>query len=304
MRQGLKALESSGAPAEEVARVRARFGTALRRIGNFAEAERHLYPSIREASDEFIRARAMSEASVLELARGRPLAALTLLAEAEGYLREVHERPEEAHYRHRRTLYRIAVAYWVRASGLPYLPPYVGGQQAPQSEKILRELREELLTKKLPGDRYIALAIDVSLKLSLLMPAPQAEAMMEGCLQQSDPYFQAQARLGYAETLARQERWAEALAQVVQIGELQDPGVQGWKQGLETQALLGLGQEEAAWKKLQTCFNLPAPYRAQLGRVLGRIWPAEALRTGLQTQSPLALDDCLALYLSQTGPTQ
>jgi tetratricopeptide (TPR) repeat protein len=303
MRQGLQALESSGAPPEEVARVRARFGTALRRIGNFAEAEKYLYQSIREASDDFIRARAISEASVLELARGRPLEALALLAEAEAYLREVRERPEEAHYRHRRTLYRIAVAYWVRASGLPYLPPYVGGQQAPQSEKILRELREELLTKKLPGDRYIALAIDVALKLSLLMPAPQAEAMMQGCLQQSDPYFQAQARLGYAETLARQEKWAEALAQVVQIGDLQDPGVQSWKLGLETQALLGLGQEEAAWKKLQACAGLPAPYRAQLGRVLGKIWPTEALRARLNTQSPLALDDCLALHLSQAEPT-
>ncbi|AWR87655.1 tetratricopeptide repeat protein [Meiothermus taiwanensis] len=304
MRQGLQALEASGAPPEEIARVRARFGTALRRIGNFEEAERYLYQSIREASDEFIRARAMSEASVLELARGRPLEALALLAEAEAYLREVRERPEEAHYRHRRTLYRIAVAYWVRASGLPYLPPYVGGQKAPESVKILRELHEELLSKKLPGDRYIALSIDVALKLSLLMPAPKAEAMMQGCLQQSDPYFQAQARLGYAETLARQEKWAEALAQVVQIGDLQDPGVQSWKLGLETQALLGLGQEEAAWKKLQTCAGLPAPYRAQLGRVLGKIWPAEALRARLNTRSPLALDDCLALHLSQASPAQ
>ncbi|MCS7068690.1 MAG: tetratricopeptide repeat protein [Meiothermus sp.] len=301
MRQGLEALESSGAPPEEVARVRARFGTVLRRIGNFEEAEKYLYQSIREASDGFIRARAMSEASVLELVRGRPLEALKLLAEAEAYLREVRERPEEAHYRHRRTLYRIAVAYWVRASGLPYLPPYVGGQKAPESEKILRELREELLRKKLPGDRYIALAIDTALKLSLLMPPDQAEAMMQGCLQQSDPYFQAQARLGYAETLARQEKWAEALAQVVQIGDSQDPGVQSWKLGLETQALLGLGQEEAAWKKLQSCAGLPAPYRAQLGRVLGRIWPAQALQARLGHRSPLALADVLALSLSQPG---
>ncbi|MDW8424293.1 MAG: tetratricopeptide repeat protein [Meiothermus sp.] len=301
MRQGLEALESSGAPPEEVARVRARFGTVLRRIGNFEEAEKYLYQSIREASDGFIQARAMSEASVLELVRGRPLEALKLLAEAEAYLREVRERPEEAHYRHRRTLYRIAVAYWVRASGLPYLPPYVGGQKAPESEKILRELREELLRKKLPGDRYIALAIDTALKLSLLMPPDQAEAMMQGCLQQSDPYFQAQARLGYAETLARQEKWAEALAQVVQIGDSQDPGVQSWKLGLETQALLGLGQEEAAWKKLQSCAGLPAPYRAQLGRVLGRIWPAQALQARLGHRSPLALADVLALSLSQPG---
>jgi tetratricopeptide (TPR) repeat protein len=300
MRQGLEALETSGAPPEEVARVRARFGTALRRIGNFAEAEKYLYQSIREASDDFIRARAQSEASVLELVRGRPLEALNLLAQAEKYLREVRERPEEAHYRHRRTLYRISVAYWVRAGGLPYLPPYVGGQKAPESEKILRDLQKELSSRQLPGDRYTALAIDVALKLSLLLPPAKAEQMLQGYLRQNDPYFQAQARLGYAETLARQEKWAEALAQVVQIGDLQDPGVQSWKLGLETQALLGLGQEEAAWKKLQTCSNLPTPYRAQLGRVLGKIWPAEALRARLQTQSPLALEDVLALSLSQT----
>jgi hypothetical protein len=75
--------------------------------------------------------------------------------------------------------------------------------------------------------------------------------------------------------------------------------VQSWKLGLEAQALLGLGQEEAAWKKLQSCAGLPAPYRAQLGRVLGKIWPPEALRQRLKTQSPLALDDCLALHLSK-----
>lgn len=300
MRQGLEALQASGAPPEEVARVRARFGTALRRIGNFAESEKYLYQSIREASDEFIRARAMSEASVLELARGRPLEALALLAQAEKYQREVRERPEEAHYRHRRTLYRIAVAYWVRASGLPYLPPYVGGQKAPESEKLLRRLQKELSSRQLPGDRYTALAIDVALKLSLLLPPTRAEQLLEGYLQQNDLYFQAQARLGYAETLARQKRWAEALAQVVQIGDLPDPGVQSWKLGLETQALLGLAQEEAAWKKLLASAGLPAVYRAQLGRVLGKIWPAGALQARLGNRSPLALADALALWLSQT----
>jgi tetratricopeptide (TPR) repeat protein len=300
MRQGLEALQASGAPPEEVARVRARFGTALRRIGNFAESEKYLYQSIWEASDEFIRARAMSEASVLELARGRPLEALALLAQAEKYQREVRERPEEAHYRHRRTLYRIAVAYWVRAGGLPYLPPYLGGQKAPESEKLLRRLQKELSSRQLPGDRYTALAIDVALKLSLLLPPARAEQLLQGYLQQNDPYFQAQARLGYAETLARQKRWAEALAQVVQIGDLPDPGVQSWKLGLETQALLGLAQEEAAWKKLLASTGLPAVYRAQLGRVLGKIWPAGALHARLGDRSPLALADVLALWLSQT----
>lgn len=297
MRHGLAALEGAGAPPEEVARVRARFGTVLRRIGKFEESEQYLYSAIREAADPFIRARAQSEAGVLELARGRPLQALELLSQAEAYLREVRERPEEAHYRHRRTLYRIAVAYWVRSSGLPYLPPYVGGQVAPQAEAILRRLREELVSKGLPGDRYNALSVDVALKLSLLMPAAESEVMMFGYLKQNDPFFEAQARLGYAETLARQQKWAEALAQGVQIGDLPDPGVQTWKLGLETQALLGLGQEEAAWAKLQGSGFLPAPYRAQLGRVLGKIWPQQQLEARLVKTSPLAPEDRLALLL-------
>lgn len=299
MRQGLEALEAAGAPGEEVARVRARFGTALRRIGKFAEAEKYLYQSIHEASDDFTRARAQSEASVLELVRGRPLEALELLAKAERYLRDVKERPEEAHYRHRRTLYRIAVAYWVRASGLPYLPPYVGGQEAPQASQILQKLHQELSSRQLPGDRYVALSIDVSLKLALLLPADQAEALPKAHLSQHDPYFQAQARLGYAEALARQEKWGEALAQVVQIGDLPDPGVQSWRLGLEAHALLGLGQEEAAWAKLKTASFLPPPYRAQLGRVLGKIWPAQALQDRLGAGSPLSVDDSLALWLWQ-----
>jgi len=299
MRQGLAALEGAGAPSEEVARVRARFGTVLRRIGKFNEAEHYLYQAMRETPDAFIRARAQSEASVLELVRGRPLEALHLLSQAERYLRNVKERPEEAHYRHRRTLYRIAVAYWVRVSGLPYLPPYVGGQAAPQAERILQGLREELSSKNLPGDRYTALSIDVALKLSLLLPGSKAEQLMQPYLRQNDPYFQAQARLGYAEALARQEKWGEALAQVVQIGDLPDPGVQNLKLGLETQALLGLGQEDAAWIKLLGSSFLPAPYRAQLGRVLGRIWPEKDLLGRIGKDSPLTPADALAVWLTR-----
>ncbi|MBF6593963.1 MAG: tetratricopeptide repeat protein [Thermaceae bacterium] len=300
MGQGLQALEAAGAPAEEIARVRARFGTVLRRLGKFAGAQEQLYQAVRETPDPFIRARAQSEASILEAARGRPIEALEQAAQAEVYLREVQERPEEAHYRHRRTLFRMAVAYWVRDTGLPYLPPFTGDHTSAQANQILLALTAELM-QKLPGDRYAALELDVALLLSSLIPAREAEKLLHPYLNQHDPYSQAQARLGYAEALARQQKWGEALGQVVQIGNLPDPGIQGGKLGLEAQALLGLGQEEAAWAKLSASLSLPQPYRAQLGRVLGKIWPEKALKHRLGLASPLAKEDALALWLSSQG---
>lgn len=303
MGQGLAALEDAGAPTEEVARVRARFGTVLRRLAKFAPAEEHLYRAVRETPDPFIRARAQSEASLLEAARGRPIEALAQAAEAEAYFRKVNERPEEAHYRHRRTLFRMAVAYWVRDTGLPYLAPFPGGQASAQATRILEGLQDELRAHKLPGDRYAALSLDAALLLALLSPACDAERLLETQLKQNDPYFQAQARLGYAEALARQGKWGEALAQTVQIGDLPDPGILSGKLGLEAQALLGLGQEEAAWAKLTAAAALPQPYRAQLGRVLGRLWPAKALETRLGGSSPLAPEDTLAMWLSSLDPS-
>ncbi|MCL6526512.1 MAG: tetratricopeptide repeat protein [Thermaceae bacterium] len=302
MGQGLRALEEAGAPTEEIARVRARFGTVLRRLAKFSPAEEHLYRAVRETPDPFIRARAQSEASLLEAARGRPIEALAQAAEAEAYFREVKERPEEAHYRHRRTLFRMAVAYWVRDTGLPYLAPFPGGQNSAQATRILESLQGELQAQRLPGDRYAALSLDVALLLSLLSPALEAERLLRPQLKQNDPYFQAQARLGYAEALARQGKWGEALAQTVQIGDLPDPGILSGKLGLEVHALLGLGQEEAAWTRLAAAAALPQPYRAQLGRVLGRLWPHPALQERLGNPSPLAPEDTLALWLATTPP--
>lgn len=301
MRQGLEALGSAGAPAEDVDRVRARFGTVLRRLGKFEEAEGYLYRAVRETPDLFIRARAQSEASVLESARGRPIEALSYAAQAEAYFRQVKERPEEAHYRHRRTLYRMAVAYWVRDTGLPYMAPFLGGQVSPQAQQILQQLHQELSSSTLPGDRYIGLTLDVSLMLSRLSSPSEAEALVKPHIRQNDAYFQARARLGYAEALARQERWGEVLAQLVQIGDLPDPSIQGWKLGLEVQALLSLGQEEAAWAKLGASKGLPLANQAQLGRVLGKIWPRELLLAHLGPDSPLAPEDALALRLTQTS---
>ncbi|MCH1928362.1 hypothetical protein L6232_26560, partial [Shewanella sp. C31] len=78
-----KALEEAGAPKDEVARVRARYATLLRRLGLYPEAERAIGKALAEAEDPFTRARVESEAGILEVARGRPFSALELLGRAE-----------------------------------------------------------------------------------------------------------------------------------------------------------------------------------------------------------------------------
>jgi tetratricopeptide (TPR) repeat protein len=284
----LEGLQTSGAPSEEVARVRARLGSVLRRTGEFAEAAQALYQAITEARDPFTQARAQSEASLLESAQQHPLEALQLAAQAERYLHEaiesavldMHKRPEEAFYRHRRTLHRLAVAYWVEATGQPYLPPFIGGTPAPQALRLLRDLNQELSHSAFPGDRYRGLRLDVLLLLALLLAPQEAAQLLEPHLRQHDPYYAAQMRLSYAETLGRQGLWGEVLAQLVQIeppGTPPEPGIVVWKLGLECLALLALHQEEAAWNRLSSAAPLPPPLRVQLGRVLGQAWPSEAL---------------------------
>jgi hypothetical protein len=306
--KALGGLETSGAPPEEIARARARMGSVLRRSGEFAEASRLLYQAIAEARDPFTRARAQSEASLLESAQQHPLEALQLAAQAEHYLHEaiesavldMHKRPEEAYYRHRRTLHRLAVAYWVEATGQPYLPPFVGGAAAPRALHLLQDLNHELATNSFPGDRYRGLHLDVMLTLALLLPPGEAVKLLEPHLRGHDPYYAAQMRLSYAEVLGRQARWGEVLAQLVQVeppGTSAEPGIVAWKLGLECLALLALDQEEAAWNRLDSAASLAIPFRIQLGRVLGQTWPAEALRGRLEQPRFLEAREALGFWL-------
>ncbi|MDZ7703037.1 MAG: hypothetical protein U5L04_00960 [Trueperaceae bacterium] len=134
---GLEQL-ADAAPAEERARVRARLGTVLRRLGRYDDAADHLYQALGTAPDPFTRARIASEASILESARDRPWQALRLASEAETVFRHSDARPEEARYRYLRTLYRLAVAYWSWRSGQPYRPPFRGGPVIAQAKTILK----------------------------------------------------------------------------------------------------------------------------------------------------------------------
>ncbi len=299
IQKALKSLESFDSPEEELARAKARYGTVLRRMGKFELAESYLVGAITTAPDLFTKARASSEASLLELSRGRPLEALELLLFAEKVFRESSDRKEEALYRHLRTLHRIAVAYWVRSTGLPFLQPYFGGSNAPHALELLSSLFAKLEKEQYPGDRYLSLQTDVALKLALLLEPSEAQAMLEKFLTHKDLYYRALSRLGYAETLTRQYKWAEALVQVLQVESVPDFGVQTWKIGLEALALLELGQEEAAWNKLEATQTLPTPFRMQLGRVLGRIWPTDRLEGRLGERGPFKVDDALAFHLGR-----
>ncbi|MCH1927612.1 hypothetical protein L6232_22725, partial [Shewanella sp. C31] len=61
--------------------------------------------------------------------------------------------------------------------------------------------------------------------------------------------------------------------------------------------LLGLGEKEAAWAKLQEARQgpLPPPVRFQLGRALGRFCPELERRL---PPAPLALPEALGFHLA------
>ncbi|TBH20516.1 tetratricopeptide repeat protein [Thermus thermamylovorans] len=295
MEEGLKALEEGGAPRDEVARVRARYATLLRRLGLYEEAGRAIRRALEEALDPFTQARVASEAGILEVARGRPFEALALLERAEAYFRRTEERPKEARYRHLRTLFRLGAAYLLLEAGQPYRPPLLGGQEAPTARGLLARLLEEL-----PGentDRYTALRLDAAGLLALLLPPEEGKALLRPLLELENPYLRAQARLGYAEVLVRGGSYGEALGQVVALPPLEDPGLLAQARAVEVLALLGLGEKEAAWAKLEEARRgpLPPPFRFQLGRALGRFCPELHLRL---PPSPLALPEALGFHLA------
>lgn len=301
IREALENLETHHAPREEIARVRARLGTAYRRLGQYEEAARLLYQAIQEAPDPFTRTRAQSEASILESARGHPWEALQLAALAERYLRTTPERPSEARYRHLRTRLRLATAYWVAETNNPYRAPFRGGGKAPKALELLEALWAELREEATSSDRYTALRLDTAQMLALLKPAEEAQSLLRPFLGLSDAYHRTQARLSYAEALCRSGKWGEVLAQLLQMdptANLPDPGLRAWRIALEAQALLGLGQEEAARRRTLDACSLPEPFRAQVGRVLGALWPVEALEAWIGTLAPLTPADALAIWLA------
>ncbi|MGC8967769.1 MAG: hypothetical protein ACP5JV_05515 [Thermus sp.] len=295
MEEGLKALEEAGAPKDEVARVRARYATLLRRLGLYEKAEEAIQKALREAEDPFTKARVRSEAGILEAARGRPFEALAYLAPAEAYFRATSERPKEARYRHLRTLFRLGAAHLLLEAGQPYRPPFLGGLSAPHAQRLLEGLLQELPEE--PTDRYTALRLDTASLLALLLPPAEGKALLKPFLNLENPYLRAQARLGYAEALVREGSLGEALAQIVALPAPEDPGLLAQARAVEVLALWGLGEREAAWQKLLEARQGPLPqaFRLQLGRALGRFCPELGERL---PPTPLALPEALGFHLA------
>ncbi|MDM7324962.1 MAG: hypothetical protein P3W93_008315 [Thermus sp.] len=295
MEEGLKALEEAGAPKDEIARIRARYATLLRRLGLYQEAGEAIAKALSEAEDPFTRARVESEGGILEVARGRPFAALELLVRAETYFRATKERPKEARYRHLRTLFRLGAAYLLLEAGQPYHPPFLGGLNAPTAKRLLEDLLGQIPLEA--TDRYAALRLDTAGLLALLLPPTEGKALLKPLLDMANPYLRAQARLGYAEALVREGNLGEALAQVVALPPLEDPGLLAQARAVEVLALLGLGEKEAAGQKLLEVKQgpLPSPFRFGLGRALGRFCPGLEKRL---PPSPLALPEALGFHLA------
>lgn len=304
IRQSLQSLQTLGTP-EETARVRARLGTALRRLGQYPQAAEVLYAAIQEAPDAFTQARAQSEASILESARQHPWEALSLAAQAELTLSQAlstrsAERSEEARYRHRRTLLRLAIAYWVQETGQPYRPPFLGGRPAPQARKILEWLMHTLKSERSAADRYASLSLDTAQMLALLDEPQPAQKRLRPFLKQSNPHLALQAGLSLAEAQARASLWGEVLAACLPMPNhpQNDPASLAWKLCLQTQALFHLGQPEAAWEQMQALRSVPTVFRQQASRVLAPLWPAEQIHQRLGRGFPLAPAEALALFLN------
>ncbi len=289
------------APIEERARVGARLGTALRKLGRDEAASEQFALALSRAPDAFSRARIASEWAMLEVARARSWDALRLASEAEATFRAASHRPEEAHYRHQRTRHRLALAYWTMQTGEPYRAPFRGGRAALEVQAQLQPLFEEVAPLAPRSDRYAALTLDIATTLSLSLP-PQEALPLLSSLELPSHYLQLKLRLSAAEAHLRAGNAPAAAASLAAVREVPpDPGLTAWKGLLDAELLLALDQREAACQVVNDLLTLAAPFRAQLGRVWGRVLCERdqgslAARWLRGLDGPLALPDALALH--------
>ena len=281
-----------GAPTTEVSKIQARLGTVLRRLGQFDDADalfqEALNPKTGKDIGEFTKARIQSEYSVLFSARGHPWEALRYASQSEAFFRQTSERSEEAAYRHKRSLYRLAIAYCVWRTGKPYCPPFRGeidissamdrGDIAPSNtslqhaKSILRNLITDTANLKHLSHRYSSLFVDASIALALVSSPRKALALLSVAKEVPSRFLQLQAQLALTETLLRADKAAEAAAQLAVIRNIpDDPSIRAWKALLEAEMLLMLGQAELAPDVINECLNIPAALRVQLGRIWGQV---------------------------------
>ncbi len=307
LREALKKLHES-ASAEEKARVRARLGTGLRRTGGHREAAIHFRRALKESPDAFTRSRIASEASIFESARGRPKKAIELASEAETFFRKTKERPEEAAYRHRRTLYRLAVAYWVWQVGEAYCAPLRGGQSSQRAMTIIQSLLPQVTPLAQEADRYASLYLDIHVLLSLMLPAQEAWEQLKNIHDLPHSYLQQQLSLAKVEVLLRQGDAKSAAAELMSVRNLPpDPSLQTWKSLLEAEMMLKLDQAEVSKEIITEALQFSESYRYQLGRRWGQILEETsqqdlACEWVTDNSSPLGLAEALAIAFARLSP--
>jgi len=277
-----------GAPTNELAKIQSRHGTVLRRLGQFDAADEVFQEALAKNISDFTKARIQSEYSVLFSARGHPWEALRFASQSEAFFRQTSERSEEAAYRHKRSLYRLAIAYCVWRTGKPYCPPFrgeidvstgmdrgeiSGGNTSLQHAKaILRNLIADTSKLKHLSHRYSSLYLDSNIALALVSPPRKALALLTDAKEVSGSFLQLQAQLAMTEALLRSDKAAEAAAQLAIIRNIPaDPSIRAWKALLEAEMLLMLGQAELAPDVINECLDIPPALRVQLGRVFGQV---------------------------------
>ena len=281
-----------GAPPTELAKIQARHGTVLRRLGQFEDADAAFQAALAQNIGDFTKARIQSEYSVLFSARGHPWEALRFASQSEAFFRQTSERSEEAAYRHKRSLYRLAIAYCVWRTGKPYCQPFrgeldiasamgtsmdrgdtIGGNSSLQHAKaILRNLIADTESLKHLSHRYSSLFVDACIALALVSPPRKALALLADAIEVPSRFLKLQVQLAITEALLRADKAAEAAAQLTVIRSLPaDPSIRAWKALLEAEMLIMLGQAELAPDVINECLDIPAALRVQLGRIWGQV---------------------------------
>ena len=175
--------------------------------------------------------------------------------------------------------------------------------------QLLAPLLEEVAPLASHSDRYAALTFDVAATLALSLPPDEALPLLAS-LEILPSYLQLKLRLATAEAQLRADNAPAAAASLAAVRDLPpDPGLVAWKGVLEAELLLALNQQEVAGEVIGGLLTLPAPFRAQVGRVWGRILcergaeklAARWLDADL-SESPLALPERLALRFSELEP--
>ena len=263
------------APQAEWARAAARLANAYRRLAKFSEAE-YYYKYAREQSpDPFTQARIDTERSKLAAAQGRSHEAIFLAAQAIRFFEQAVAnklRLAESQFRLKRSLYRLAVAYWVKDNGQAYILPLKAHVRSSQARHILLPLHKELMSLDDKSDRYESLKLDVTLALALNLSPGKGQALLEPFLKHHNYSIKYVARLANCENLLRDDDIGSVATQLASLRQPPpDPGLKAWKILIEAELLLSLGQIDDAIQAINDAWSIDKVFRSQMAYQWGRI---------------------------------